>query len=117
MSCFHAYNPRTNTILQTAQPKNGYRHYLALPAHHPIMQSRNVIERMKNEIMKITTRNKRISAWNATAYNERFSASGAVARLKVSANLQVLRPSERQWKPRLRKAAGTLYAMRGQRYR
>jgi len=28
----------------------------------------------------------------------------AVARLKVCANLQVLRPSERQWKPRLRQA-------------
>jgi hypothetical protein len=35
------------------------------------------------------------------ALNERFGASGAVTRLKVSANLQVLRPSERQWKPRL----------------
>jgi len=42
------------------------------------------------------------------ALNERFGASGAVARLKVSANLQVLRPSERQWKPRLRQAATTL---------
>jgi hypothetical protein len=27
-----------------------------------------------------------------------------VARLKVCANLQILRPSERQWKPRLRQA-------------
>jgi hypothetical protein len=32
------------------------------------------------------------------------AASGAVTRLKVCANLQVLRPSERQWKPRLRQA-------------
>ena len=40
------------------------------------------------------------------ACNERFGASGAVTRSKVSANLQVLRPSERQWKPRLRQAAG-----------
>jgi hypothetical protein len=31
-----------------------------------------------------------------------------VARLKVCANLQVLRPSEQQWKPRLRQAATTL---------
>ncbi|MCL2510911.1 MAG: hypothetical protein FWF09_02545 [Bacteroidales bacterium] len=38
------------------------------------------------------------------AANERFGASGAVARLKVCADLQVLRPSERQWKPRLRQA-------------
>ena len=39
------------------------------------------------------------------AHNERFGASGAVTRLKVCADLQVYRPSERQWKPRLRKAA------------
>ena len=44
------------------------------------------------------------------AGNERFGASGAVTRLKVCANLQVLRPSERQWKPRLPQAAGTLHA-------
>ena len=31
------------------------------------------------------------------AYNGRFGASGAVARPKVCANLQVYRPSERQW--------------------
>jgi len=42
--------------------------------------------------------------------NGRFGASGAVARPKVCANFQVLRPSERQWKPRLRQAAGTLQA-------
>ena len=45
-----------------------------------------------------------------TAYNGRFGASGAVARPKVCANLQVYRPSERQWKPRLRQASGTNYA-------
>jgi len=39
----------------------------------------------------------------------------AVTRLKVCANLQVLRPQERQWKPRLRQAAGTLSDTRGQR--
>jgi len=44
------------------------------------------------------------------AYNGRFGASGAVARLKVCADLKVLRPSERQWKPHLRQAAGTLCA-------
>ena len=38
--------------------------------------------------------------------NERFGASGAVARLKVYADLEVYRPSERQWKPRLPQAAG-----------
>jgi hypothetical protein len=30
------------------------------------------------------------------AHNKRFGASGGVARLKVCANFQVLRPSERQ---------------------
>ena len=42
------------------------------------------------------------------AGNGRFGASGAVARPKVCTNLEVLRPSEQQWKPRLRQAAGTL---------
>jgi hypothetical protein len=41
----------------------------------------------------------------------RFGASGAVARPKVCGNLEVSFPSERQWKPRLRQAAGTLHAM------
>ena len=48
-----------------------------------------------------------------TAANGRFGASGAVARLKVCADLEVYRPSERQWKPRLRQAAGTLAAIWG----
>ena len=48
--------------------------------------------------------------WKARTPNGRFGASGAVARPKVCANLQVYRPSERQWKPRLRQAAGTLGA-------
>jgi hypothetical protein len=48
--------------------------------------------------------------WQLPAPNKRFGASGAVTRLKVCANLQVCRPSERQWKPRLRQAAGTLCA-------
>ena len=49
------------------------------------------------------------------AYNGRFGASGAVARPKICADLEVLRPSERQCKPRLRQAAGTLPASGGQR--
>jgi hypothetical protein len=44
-------------------------------------------------------------------HNERFGVSGAVTRLKVCANLQVLPPSERQWKPRLRQAATALGAI------
>ena len=51
------------------------------------------------------------------AYNGRFGASGAVARLKVCANFQVLCPSERQCKPRLRQVVGTLgeYGRQSQR--
>jgi len=37
-----------------------------------------------------------------------LAQAGAVACLKVCVNLQVLRPSERQWKPSLRQAATTL---------
>ena len=47
------------------------------------------------------------------AGNGRFGASGAVARPKGCANLEVLRPSEQQCKPRLRQAAGTLAASVG----
>ena len=50
-----------------------------------------------------------MNGWAAA--NGRFGASGAVARPKVCANLEVYRPSERQWKPRLRQAAGTLAAI------
>ena len=58
--------------------------------------------------MKISKKNiKR----NKPAHNKRFGASGAVARPKVCASLEVLRPSEVQWKPRLRQAAGTLSAI------
>jgi hypothetical protein len=59
---------------------------------------------MSGENLKINKRN--------TAANERFGASGAVTRPKVCADLQVLRPSERQWKPRLPQAANTLCASR-----
>jgi len=38
----------------------------------------------------------------------------AVARPKVCANLEISFPSERQCKPRLRQAAGTLAEMRAQ---
>ena len=51
---------------------------------------------------------KKISNCECTSANGRFGTSGAVARLKVCANLEVYRPCERQWKPRLRQAAGTL---------
>ena len=81
---------------------------MALPTRHPEKNSNIVIERMKNGIQKNTFEKKSIGVWDATAYNGRFGASGAVARPKVCANLEVLRPSERQCKPRLRKAAGTL---------
>ena len=48
------------------------------------------------------------------AHNWRFGASGGVARLKVSADFQVLLPSEHCEPPPERQAAATLGAMRGQ---
>ena len=47
------------------------------------------------------------------AYNGRFGASGAVPRRQYCGELNVITPQERQWKPPLRQAAGTLYAMWG----
>jgi len=52
----------------------------------------------KRYIIIKVSKNKHLTA------NKRLGASGAVTRLKVCANLQVMRPSERQWKPRLRQA-------------
>jgi hypothetical protein len=45
------------------------------------------------------------------SYNERFHASGGVARPKGSANLQVLCPAQTAVNRRLREAATTLYAI------
>jgi len=58
--------------------KKWLRHYLTLPTHHPKKNSKIEIDRMKNRILTYTAEKKRISAWNATAYNGRFHASGAV---------------------------------------
>ena len=52
--------------------------YLALPARHPKKDSEIGLERVKNGILKFTTEKKKISAWNATAYNERFCVIAAV---------------------------------------
>ena len=52
-----------------------------------------------------------------TAYNERFGVMAAEARRNGSVNLEVCTPQEVQWKPPLRQAAATLYAMAGQRQR
>jgi hypothetical protein len=49
------------------------------------------------------------------AANERFHASGGVARPKGSANLQVLCPAQTEVSRRLREAATTLTASVGQR--
>jgi hypothetical protein len=48
------------------------------------------------------------------AANERFAASGGVARPKSSENLQVLRPAQTAVSRHLRQAATTLSATRGQ---
>jgi len=56
----------------------------------------------------LTAKNKSRSAWNATAYNERFGVMAAVARRNGSGDLKVCTPQEVQWKPQPRKAAITL---------
>ncbi|MCL2410276.1 MAG: hypothetical protein FWC97_01405 [Treponema sp.] len=43
-------------------PKNGLRHYLALPTHHPEKNSKIVIESMKYGMEKFTVEMKRKSA-------------------------------------------------------
>ena len=48
-----------------------------------------------------------------TAHNERFHASGVYARRQFCADLEVCRPPEHLWTPRLREAATTLPASRG----
>ena len=66
---------------------------LGLPTRHPEKDSKIGIERLRNEIQEYTVEKKSRSAWDATAANERFGASGGVSRSKSSTNLQVLRPA------------------------
>ena len=72
LSCSLCSHHQTNPTPKMAAP------YLALPTRHPKKDSEIGIERVKNGILKFTTEKKKISAWNATAYNERFHASGGV---------------------------------------
>ena len=48
---------------------------------------------------------------NSPALNKRFGAMAAVTRRQFYANLHVITPQQVRWKPPLRQAAGTLYAM------
>jgi len=56
---------------------------LALPTRHPEKKSKIGIERMKNGIQKYTVEKKSRSAWDATAANKRFGASGGVTPQKM----------------------------------
>ena len=49
-----------------------------------------------------------------TATNERFGVMAAEARRNICGNLEVYRPPEPLWNPRLREAATTLAAIAGQ---
>jgi hypothetical protein len=53
---------------------------------------------------------------NQRQITRRFGVMAAVTRRKCSANLEVCRPQEVQWKPPLRQAAGSLGAMDGVRW-
>ena len=72
LSCSLRSHHKTNPTPKMATP------YLALPTHHPEKDSKIRIERVKNGIQKYTVERKRRRAWNATAANERFHASGGV---------------------------------------
>jgi len=71
LSCSLRSHHKSNPTPKMAAP------YLALPARHPEKNSKIIIERMKNGIQNNTVEMKNISAWNATAYNERFGATAA----------------------------------------
>jgi len=53
--------------------------YLAMPTRHPKNDRIIGIERVKNGIQKYTVEKKSISAWDATAANERFCVIAAVS--------------------------------------
>ena len=65
--------------------------------------------------MKMTEKFDRKKGLKCTAHNERFGVMAAVARRKFCGYLEVYRPPEPLWNPRLREAATTLCVMRGQR--
>ena len=66
---------------------------MALPTRRPEKNSEIVIERMKNEIQKYTAEKKRISAWNATAYNMRFCEMAAVTPQTILCEIERLSPA------------------------
>ena len=68
---------------------------------------------MKNGILRITTENKKRSAWNATAYNERFYEIAAVTPQIMQWKLASYNPAGSSVKPQLHKAATTLAASWG----
>ena len=73
LPCSLRSHRKTNPTPKMATP------YLALPTHHPMLTNRIEIEKMKNGFLKFTVEKKRISAWNATAANERFCVIAAVS--------------------------------------
>ena len=103
-----------HTAIANPTPKNGYRHYLALPTRHPKKDSKIVIERMKSRIQKYTIEKKSRSVWNATAYNGRFCEMAAVTPQKRQCEFGSYYPAGSLVKPPPRKAAGTLSASGGQ---
>jgi len=62
-------------------------------SRHPIKKSTIEIERMKNKIQRNAVEKKGGSAWNATAYNERFGATAAVTPQKRQCVIESLYPA------------------------
>ena len=99
-----------HTALKTPRQK-----WLRLPTRHPKKNSKIVIERIKNEILKFTTEKKNISAWYATAYNERFGVIGGVCPPESLCVFASSPPAQAFVSRQPRKAATTLSASGGQR--
>ena len=91
-------------------PKNGSRHYLALPTRHPKQNSKIGIERMKSETQRNTVEKKSRSAWDATAYNEHIGEIAAVCPQKRQCEFGSYYPARTFVKPLPRQYATTLPA-------
>ena len=68
---------------------------------------------MKNGILKITTKKKGGEWGQALHLTSGFTQAGVYSRRQFCADLEVYRPPEPLWNPRLREAATTLQAMPG----
>ena len=110
MSCSICPHHKTNPTPKMASP------YLALPTHHPEKYSKIVIERVRNGIQNIRLKRKVEVRGMLLLLTRGFTQAGVYSRRQFCGNLEVYRPPEPLWNPRLREAAATLAVMRGRQY-